>query len=66
MASSLIASDSTLPYPYLIRAFQDDAKENYRDAIQQYEKFISLSPADDPDAEQMRQRMNQLIEKLSE
>jgi tetratricopeptide (TPR) repeat protein len=66
LASSLNATDSTLPYPYLIRAFQEDAKENYSAAIQYYEKFISLSPPNNPDADRIRQRLNELTDKLSE
>ena len=66
LASSLNATDSTLPYPYLIRAFQEDAKENYSAAIQYYEKFISLSPPNNPDVDRIRKRLNELTDKLSE
>ena len=63
LASSLNARDSTLPYPYLVKAFQEDANKNYSAAIPFYEKFISLAP-DNPDTERMRQRLNELVEKL--
>lgn len=65
LASSLNATDSTLPYPYLLWAFQADAKKNYSAAIRYYERFISLAP-DDPDTEIMRQRLNELVDKLRE
>ncbi|MDH3938609.1 MAG: hypothetical protein OEV68_14890, partial [candidate division Zixibacteria bacterium] len=65
LASSLNATDSTLPYPYLVRAFQEDASENYSAAIRYYQRFVSLAP-NDPDTERMRARMNELAEKLRE
>lgn len=63
LAFSLNETDSTLPYPYLIWAFEADATKNFSAAIRFYEKFISIAP-DGPETEYMRRRLNELLEKV--
>ncbi len=65
LADSLTAVDSTLPYPYLIYAFQADASKDYRTAVRYYEQFISLAP-DEPEVERMRRRLNELADSLKQ
>jgi len=65
MAVSLMAADSTLPYPYLVKGFLEDSQENYAAARRMYERFIALAP-DEPETERVKKRLEALKTLLHE
>ncbi len=60
LSVSLIARDSTLAYPYLIRGFIAELKNEPKQAIEFYQSFISLAP-DAPETPQVRKKLNNLV-----
>jgi len=65
MATSLLAVDSTLPYPYLIKGFLEDSGDNLGAAIRWYEIFVSLAP-NQPETERIKKRLEDLSAQLRE
>ncbi len=63
LAMSLMTSDPTLPYPYLIKGFLEDKGDNMLAAVRHYEKFVSLAP-DEPETVRIRKRLNDLTAQL--
>ncbi|RME26155.1 MAG: hypothetical protein D6800_06850, partial [Candidatus Zixiibacteriota bacterium] len=64
MATALIAADSTLPDPYLIKGWLADRGGDYRAAITYYSRFLTLAPRD-PDAAATKKRMETLQQQLT-
>ncbi|MEA3296658.1 MAG: hypothetical protein U9R56_02205 [candidate division Zixibacteria bacterium] len=44
LASFLLETDASLPYPYLILGFLEDARKDIRAAAHYYERFVTLAP----------------------
>ncbi|MEA2031278.1 MAG: hypothetical protein U9N55_06765 [candidate division Zixibacteria bacterium] len=63
MAADLIAIDSTLAYPYLIKAFIFEKRGQLQRALTLYNRFIDLAP-DEPDTPVIIEQRDNLQEKL--
>ncbi len=60
LSAELIAQDTTLAYPYLIRGFIAELKNEPRIAIPYYEAFIKKAP-DAEETPQIRKKLNKLV-----
>jgi regulator of sirC expression with transglutaminase-like and TPR domain len=56
MADELLAQDSLLPFPYLIKGFLADRGRDDARAIQLYEHFLQLAP-NEPESPKIRERV---------
>lgn len=56
MADELLAQDSLLPFPYLIKGFLADRGRDDARAIQRYERFLQLAP-NEPESPKIRERV---------
>jgi len=65
LADTLLAADSTLPYPYLIKGFLAEKRKETQAAISLYKKFIALAP-NDLDTPAIQERLNDLMWKSEE
>jgi tetratricopeptide (TPR) repeat protein len=64
LSQSLIAADSTLPFPHLVRGLIEDRNGNFEDAIDYYRKFITLGP-NEVEVPMIQQRLDSLLSKTS-
>jgi tetratricopeptide (TPR) repeat protein len=60
LADALLAADSTLPYPYLIKGLIAERHNERQAAISLYKKFVALAP-NEPDTPALQERLNELI-----
>ena len=65
LADTLLATDSTLPYPYLIKGLLAEIRKDPQAAITHYKKFITLAP-NEPDTPPIQERLNELIWEMEE
>ncbi len=59
MADDLHAVDSTLPFPYLVKAFSEDKSGNLPQALADYRSFLAKQK-DQPETLMVKQRIDQL------
>ncbi len=59
MADELLAQDSLLPFPYLVKGLLEDRNRNVAKAIPMYEKFVKLAPKE-PETPKIQQRLDSL------
>ena len=65
LANQIIDIDPLIAYPYAVKGFISERLKNYEQAIDLYEKFISLAPKD-PETPNIRKRLNNLVLKQME
>jgi len=65
LADVLLAADSTLPYPYLIKGLIAERRNERQAAISLIKKFIALAP-NEPDTPAIQERLNELIWEMEE
>jgi len=65
LADVLLAADSTLPYPYLIKGLIAERRDERQAAISLFKKFIALAP-NEPDTPAIQERLNELIWEMEE
>jgi len=65
LADVLLAADSTLPYPYLIKGLIAERRNERQAAISLYKKFVALAP-NEPDTPAIQERLNELIWEMEE
>jgi hypothetical protein len=59
LANDVIAKDSSLAFPWLIRGIAEDSRNNVEIAVKYYQIFIDRAP-NDPDVSRARKRINEL------
>jgi tetratricopeptide (TPR) repeat protein len=59
LANSALTTNSTLAFPWLIRALAEDSRNNAEVAMRYYQTFIDKAP-NDPDVTRARKRINEL------
>jgi len=65
LADALLAADSTLPYPYLIKGLIAETHNERQVAIALYKKFVALAP-NEPDTPAIQERLNELMWEMEE
>lgn len=65
LADVLLAVDSTLPYPYLIKGLIAERHNERQTAIALFKKFVALAP-NEPDTPVIQERLNELIWEMEE
>ncbi len=60
LAEVLLAADSTLPYPYLVKGLIAEMRNERQAAVSLYKKFVALGP-NEPDTPAIQERLNELI-----
>jgi tetratricopeptide (TPR) repeat protein len=65
LADALLAADSSLPYPYLIKGFIAERHNERQAAIALYKKFVALAP-NEPDTPAIQERLNELMWETTE
>jgi tetratricopeptide (TPR) repeat protein len=68
MTNELIAADSSLPYPYLVRGLILERLNKPADALTYYEQFIEKGPLEGevPQVRQMIDRLNSMLRQKEE
>ncbi len=64
ISNYLLAIDSTMPYPYIIKGFITEKQGNTKEAIAYYNKFLRLEPSD-ADTSIIKVRRDKLLELLN-
>jgi tetratricopeptide (TPR) repeat protein len=59
MADELLAADTLLPFPYLVKGLIEDRNSNLPKALLYYERFLTLAPTE-PEAARIQQRVDSL------
>ena len=65
LAVFLLETDPSLPYPYLILGFMEDARKDIRAAAHYYERFVTLAP-DQSETPRIQTRLQELETLLKE
>jgi tetratricopeptide (TPR) repeat protein len=59
MADELLAADTLLPFPYLVKGLIEDRNSNLPKALSYYQRFLTLAP-NEPEAARIQQRVDSL------
>jgi tetratricopeptide (TPR) repeat protein len=65
LADELLATDSSRPFPYLIKGLIAEVQKNPKAAIPFYRKFIKLAP-NEPETPAIREKLNKLTTELQD